>query len=85
VTSLAARVSQGGSSSAYARKMRREIYLMTSSHTTCTPQSAYDSEMLSISHCQWQSRFWDIRMHAHTQQSAPSHSKGESVSVAGAV
>ena len=47
---FAARVSQGGSYSAYAWRMRCEIYLTTSSLATCIRQSVYDSEVLSISH-----------------------------------
>jgi hypothetical protein len=45
---FAARVSQGGSYSAYARRMWCEIYLTTSSLATCIRQSVYDSEVLSI-------------------------------------
>ena len=67
-------VSKGGSYSAYAWRMRCEMYLTTSSLATCIRQSVYDSEVLSIN----QLRFWDIC----TQ---PSHGKGESISVAGAV
>ena len=70
---FAARVSQGGSYSAYARRMRCEIYLTTSSLATCIRQSVYDSEVLSIS----QLRLWDICTHTLAE-------KGESISVAGA-
>ena len=45
---FAARVSQGGSYSAYAWRMRCEIYLTTSSLATCIRQSVYVSEVLSI-------------------------------------
>ena len=70
---FAARVSQGGSYSAYAWRMRCEIYLTTSSLATCIRQSVYDSEVLSIS----QLRLWDICTHTLAE-------KGESISVAGA-
>ena len=70
---FAARVSQGGSYSTYARRMRCEIYLTTSSLATCIRQSVYDSEVLSIS----QLRLWDICTHTLAE-------KGESISVAGA-
>jgi hypothetical protein len=43
---FAARVSQGGSYSACAWRMRCEIYLTTSSLATCSRQSVYDSEVL---------------------------------------
>jgi hypothetical protein len=51
---FAARVSQGGFYSAYAWRMRCEIYLTTSSIATCTSiirklESVYDSEVRSIS------------------------------------
>jgi hypothetical protein len=45
---FAARVSQGGSYSAYVRGMRCEIYLTTSTLETCIRQSVHDSEVLSI-------------------------------------
>ena len=70
---FAARVSQGGSYSAYARRMRCEIYLTTSSLATCIRQSVYDSEVLSIN----QLRLWAICTHTLAE-------KGESISVAGA-
>ena len=72
---FAARVSQGGSYSAYAWRMRCEIHLSltTSSLATCIRQSVYDSEVLSIS----QLRLWDICTHTLAE-------KGESISVAGA-
>ena len=70
---FAARVSQGGSYSAYARRMRCEIYLTTSSLATCIRQSVYDSEVLSINHL----RLWAICTHTLAE-------KGESISVAGA-
>ena len=65
--------SQGGSYSAYAWRMRCEIYLTTSSLATCIRQSVNDSEVLSIS----QLRLWDICTHTLAE-------KGESISVAGA-
>jgi len=70
---FAARVSQGGSYSAYARRMRCEMYLTTSSLATCIRQSVYDSEVLSIN----QLRLWAICTHTLAE-------KGESISVAGA-
>jgi len=70
---FAARVSQGGSYSAYARRMRCEIYLTSSSLATCIRQSVYDSEVLSIN----QLRLWAICTHTLAE-------KGESISVAGA-
>jgi hypothetical protein len=72
---FAARVSQGGSYSAYARRMRCEIYLTTSSLATWIRQSVYDSEVLSIN----QLRLWAVC--THTLRLAE---KGESISVAGA-
>ena len=72
---FAARVSQGRSYSAYARRMRCEIYLTTSSLATCIRQSVYDSEVLSITGSQL--RLWDKCTHTLAE-------KGESISVAGA-
>jgi hypothetical protein len=68
---FAARVSQleGGSYSACAWRMRCEIYLTTSSLATCSRQSVYDSEVLSIN---------QLRLRAIFSL------KRESISVAGA-
>jgi hypothetical protein len=74
---FAVRVSQGGSYSACARRMRCEIYLTTSSLATCIRQSAYDSEVLSINQLRLDLRLWDICTHTLAE-------KGESISVAGA-
>jgi hypothetical protein len=58
---------------AYARRMRCEIYLTTSSLATCICQSVYDSGVLSINYL----RLWAICTHTLAE-------KGESISVAGA-
>ena len=68
-TSPRVSLSQGGSYSAYARRMRCEIYLTTSSLATCIRQSVYDSEVLSINHL----RLWAICTHTLAEK----HHRGE--------